>query len=207
MSVEERNHKSNQTDKKEITDMKIDVNIGMLLSNVVMFFIILTAGSVLYNSGIRRIDTVDQTAKALEPLTGKLTYLIFAIGVIATGLLAIPVLAGSQSYMLAETIGWQAGLDRKFFQAKAFYISIVFSLLVGLSLDFLGISPIKALLYTAIAYGLTAPVLIALILHIGNNKKIMKENTNSRLSNILGFITLGVMTLAAIALIYFMFAS
>jgi len=193
---------------KDVLDtMKTDVNTGMLLSNVVMFFIILTAGSVLYNSGIRQIDTVDQAAKALEPLTGKLTYLIFATGVIATGLLAIPVLAGSQSYMLAETLNWEAGLDKKFPQAKAFYISIIISLLVGLSLDFLDISPIKALLYTAIIYGLSAPVLIAFILHIGNNKKIMKGNVNSRISNILGFITFAVMTLAAIALIYFLFES
>ena len=186
-------------------DMKTDVNIGMFLSNLVMFFIILTTGSVLYNAGVRQIDTVDQAAKALEPLTGKLTYLIFAIGVLGTGLLAIPVLAGSQSYMLAETFGWEAGLDKKFPKAKAFYISIIISLLIGLSLDFLGISPIKALVFTAIAYGLTAPVLIAIILHIGNNKKIMQENTNSRLSNILGFITLILMTAAAIALIYFLF--
>ncbi len=185
--------------------MKTDVNIGMLLSNLVMFFIILTTGSVLYKAGIRQIDTVDQAAKALEPLTGKLTYLIFAIDVLGTGLLAIPVLAGSQSYMLAETFGWEEGLDKKFPEAKAFYISIIISLLVGLSLDFLGISPIKALLYTAISYGLTAPVLIAIILHISNNKKIMKENTNSVLSNILGFITLLIMTMAAIALIYFLF--
>ena len=191
--------------KRVLTDMKADVNIGMFLSNLVMFFIILTTGSILYNAGIRQIDTVDQAAKALEPLTGKLTYLIFAIGVVGTGLLAIPVLAGSQSYMLAETFGWQAGLDKKFPQAKGFYIAIIFSLLVGLSLDFFGISPIKALLYTAISYGLTAPVLIAIILHIGNNKKIMKENTNSRLSNILGFITLILMTAAAFALIYFLF--
>lgn len=193
--------------KTVLGDMKIDVNTGMLLSNVVMFFIILTAGSVLFPAGIRQINTVDQAAKALEPLTGKLTYLVFALGIIGTGLLAIPVLAGSQSYMLAETFGWQAGLDKKFPQARPFYISIIISLLVGLSLDFLGISPIKALLYTAIAYGLTAPVLIAVILHIGNNKKIMKANTNSRFSNFLGFITLLLMTVAAIALIYFLFVS
>jgi NRAMP (natural resistance-associated macrophage protein)-like metal ion transporter len=201
---------SNKTvfvNKRVLSDMKTDVNIGMLLSNLVMFFIILTTGSILYTVGIRQIDTVDQAAKALEPLTGKLTYLIFAIGVLGTGLLAIPVLAGSQSYMLAETFGWEAGLDKKFPQAKAFYISIIISLLVGLSLNFFGISPIKALFYTAISYGLTAPVLIAIVLHIGNNKKIMKENTNSRLSNILGFITLLIMTAAAIALIYFLFAS
>ena len=193
--------------KTVLGDMKIDVNTGMLLSNVVMFFIILTAGSVLFPAGIRQINTVDQAAKALEPLTGKLTYLVFALGIIGTGLLAIPVLAGSQSYMLAETFCWQAGLDKKFPQARPFYISIIISLLVGLSLDFLGISPIKALLYTAIAYGLTAPVLIAVILHIGNNKKIMKANTNSKFSNFLGFITLLLMTVAAIALIYFLFVS
>ena len=191
--------------KRVIGDMKTDVNIGMLLSNVVMLFIILTAGSVLFPAGITQIDTVDQAAKALAPLTGKMAYLIFALGVLGTGLLAIPVLAGSQSYMLAETFGWEAGLDKKFPQAKAFYISIIISLLVGLSLDFFGISPIKALLYTAISYGLTAPVLIAIVLHIGNNKKIMKENTNSTISNVLGFITLVLMTVAAVAMIYFLF--
>ena len=207
MEAEDIAHRKRKVivNKRILGNMKTDVNIGMFLSNLVMFFIILTTGSVLYNAGIRQIDTVDQAAKALEPLTGKLTYLIFAIGVVGTGLLAIPVLAGSQSYMLAETFGWKAGLDKKFPQAKAFYISIVVSLLVGLSLDFLGISPIKALLYTAISYGLTAPVLIAIILHIGNNREIMKENTNSKLSNTLGFITLLLMTAAAIALIYFLF--
>jgi NRAMP (natural resistance-associated macrophage protein)-like metal ion transporter len=189
--------------KRVLDNMRTDVNIGMLLSNVVMFFIILTAGSVLFKAGITHIDTVDQAAKALEPLTGKLTSLTFTIGVIGTGLLAIPVLAGSQSYMLAETFGWEAGLDRKFPQAKPFYISIIVSLLVGLSLDFIGISPIKALVYTAIFYGITSPVLIAIILHISNNKNVMKEHTNSKLSNFLGAVTLLLMTVAAIALVHF----
>lgn len=190
--------------KRVLENMKTDVNIGMLLSNLVMFFIILTAGSVLFPAGIRQIETVDQAAKALQPLTGQLTYSIFALGIIGTGMLAIPVLAGSQSYMLAETFEWKAGLDKKFPEAKPFYTSIIISLLVGLSLNFLGISPIKALLYTAISYGLTAPVLVAIIMHIANNKKIMKHNTNSLTSNILGFLTLILMTLAAIALVYFL---
>lgn len=191
--------------KRILEDMKMDVNFGMAFSNLVMFFIILTAGTVLYKAGIRQIDTVDQAAKALEPLAGKLTYLIFTIGVIGTGFLAIPVLAGAQSYMLAETFGWDAGLDKKFPQAKLFYVSIIISLLVGLSLNFVGITPIQALIYTAILYGLTAPVLIAIILHISNNKKIMGTHTNSKLSNILGGITLLVMTVAAAALLYFQF--
>ncbi|WP_158795558.1 NRAMP family divalent metal transporter [Pedobacter sp. L105] len=202
---QEHKHKRIMVDKRALSDMKTDVNSGMLFSNLVMFFMILTAGSVLFPAGIHQIDTVDQAAKALEPLAGKLTYYIFAIGVLSTGMLAIPVLAGSQSYMLAETFGWSAGLDKKFGEAKPFYISIIFSLMVGLSLDFSGVSPIKALLYTAIAYGLTAPVMIAVIMHIGNNKKIMKKHTNSKLSNFLGGLTLLLMTTAAVAMIYFLF--
>jgi len=192
-------------DKQVLTDVKNDVNIGMLLSSLVMFFIVLTAGSVLHKAGITQINTVDQAAKALEPLTGKLAYVIFTIGIIGTGLLAIPVLAGSQSYMLSETFGWEKGLDKKFPQAKAFYITVIISLLVGLSLDFIGISPIQALVYTAVLYGITAPVLVAIIMHISNNKKIMKKFTNSKLSNFLGALTLLLMTAAAFALIYFQF--
>lgn len=207
MEAEEIAQKSSwvMVNKRLLDNMKTDVNIGMLLSNMVMFFIILTTGSILYNGGIRDINTVEQAAKALEPLAGKLTYVIFALGVMGTGLLAIPVLAGSQSYMLAETFGWKAGLDRKFTNAKPFYLSIIVSLLVGLSLDFLQISPIDALLYTAIAYGLTAPVMIGVILHIGNNKKIMKKNTNNRYSKTVGFITLLLMSVSAVALIIFSF--
>ncbi len=204
MEVEENKNKSRvMINKRVLTDMRKDVNIGMLLSNVVMFFIILTTATVLYTSGIRNIVTVDQAAKALEPLAGKLTYLIFALGIISTGVLAIPVLAGSQSYMLAETFGWKTGLDKKFPKAKAFYITIIISLLIGLSLDFFEVSPIKALYYTAVLYGLTAPFLVAVVLLISNNKKIMKDHTNSLFSNILGFITLILMTGAAVALIYF----
>ena len=191
--------------KRVLKDMRVDVNFGMLFSNMVMFFIILTTGTVLYNAGIRQIDTVDQAAKALEPLAGKFTYLIFAIGILGTGMIAIPVLSGSQSYMLAETFGWEQGLTKKFKEAKGFYVTIIISLLIGLSLDFIGISPIKALVYTAILYGLISPVMIAIILHIGNNKKIMGEFTNSKLSNILGGTTLILMTVAAVALIYLQF--
>jgi NRAMP (natural resistance-associated macrophage protein)-like metal ion transporter len=207
MEAEDMAHSKNVVivDKRIITNMEVDVNAGMFLSNLVMFFMILTAGSVLFKAGIHQIDTVDQAAKALEPLTGKLTYFIFTLGIIGTGLLAIPVLAGSQSYMLSETFGWEAGLDKKYSQAKGFYITIIFSLLVGLSLDFIGISPIQALIYTAILYGVTAPVLIAIILHIGNNKKVMGDYTNTKLSNVLGIITLILMTIAAVAVVYFQF--
>ncbi len=204
MEVEENKQKKRiMINKRVLTDMRKDVNIGMLLSNVVMFFIILTTATVLNEGGVRNIVTVDQAAKALEPLAGKLTYLIFALGVLGTGFLAIPVLAGSQSYMLAETFGWKSGLNKKFPKAKAFYTTIVISLLIGLSLDFFKVNPIRALLYTAILYGLTAPFLVAVVMLISNNRKIMKEHTNSLFSNILGFITLILMAAAAVALVYF----
>lgn len=209
MEVEEMKHKKKHlmVNKKIIHEMKEDVDFGMSFSGLVMFFIILTTGTVLYNSGIHQIDTVEQAAKALKPLAGNAAYLLFAIGVIGTGLLAIPVLSGSLSYIITETFGWEQGLDKKFHEAKAFYIVIAISLLLGLSLNYIGISPIKALIYTAILYGLTAPVLIAIILHICNNKKIMGKFTNTTTTNILGFTALLIMTLAAVTLIYLQMVS
>jgi Mn2+/Fe2+ NRAMP family transporter len=182
--------------------MQQDVNFGMLFSNLVMFFIILTTGSVLFNGNIHQIETVEQAAQALKPLAGNSAYLLFSIGVIGTGLLAIPVLSGSLSYIITESFGWKEGLDKKFYKAKAFYIIIAFSMILGLSLNYIGIPPIKALIYSAILYGLTAPVLIAIILHIANNKKIMGKNTNGKISNILGFAALVLMTVAGVILIY-----
>jgi len=191
--------------KRMLNDMKQDVDFGMLFSNLVMFFIILTAGTVLFKGGIHQIDTVEQAAQALKPLAGKSAYLLFALGVIGTGLLAIPVLSGSLSYIITETFGWEQGLDKKFHEAKAFYAIIAVSLILGLLLNYIGISPINALIYSAILYGLTAPVLIAIILHICNNKKIMGEHTNKRMSNILGFAALILMTVAAVVLVYLQF--
>lgn len=188
--------------KRIMGEMKNDVDFGMLFSNIVMFFILLTTGSVLFNGGIHQIDTVEQAAKALEPLAGKSAYLLFAIGVIGTGLLAIPVLSGSLSYIVTETFGLRKGLNKKFLDAKTFYIIIAISLLMGLSMNYIGISPIKALIYSAILYGVTAPVLIVIILHISNNKKIMGEHTNGKVSNILGFATLFLMTASAVVLLY-----
>lgn len=207
MEAEDMTHRVKKVfvDKRILNDMHKDVNFGMLFSNLIMFFIILTTGAVLFKAGIHQIDTVDQAAKALQPLTGNLTYLLFALGVIGTGFLAIPVLGGSLSYILAETFGWSEGLDKKFHEAKGFYITLIISLFIGLLMDFIGISPIQALIYTAVLYGLTAPVMIVIIMHICNNKKIMGEFTNSKYSNIAGVITLLLMSFAAIALIYFQF--
>jgi NRAMP (natural resistance-associated macrophage protein)-like metal ion transporter len=207
MEAEDVEHQKKQVivDKRVLQNMTADVNTGMFASNLVMLFIILTTGVVLYNSGFRQIDTVEQAAKALAPLAGKFSYICFALGVIGTGLLAIPVLTGSLSYIIAESFGWQEGLDKKFNEARAFYIVIILSLAIGLLINILGISPMQALIYTAILYGVTSPVMIAVILHIGNNKKIMNNFTNSRLSIILGGITFIIMSVASILLLYFQF--
>jgi NRAMP (natural resistance-associated macrophage protein)-like metal ion transporter len=206
MEVEDiKNKKILVLNKKIMEEMKTDVDFGMLFSNLVMFFIILTTGTVLFNGGIHQIDTVEQAAQALKPLAGNFAYLLFAVGVIGTGLLAIPVLSGSLSYIISETFGWKQGLDKKFHEAKAFYIVIAISLILGLLMTKLGISPVKALIYSAILYGLTAPVLIAIILHIANNKKVMGIYTNGKLSNILGFATLILMTFTAVVMLYLQF--
>jgi len=203
VEVEEMNVKNTLiVNKKIIHEMEQDIDFGMGFSGFVMYFIILTTGTVLYKSGIHQIDTVEQAAFALKPLAGDLAYLLFAIGIIGTGLIAIPVLSGSLSYIFTETFGWEQGLNKKFHEAKGFYSIIAFSLLVGLSLNYIGITPIDALIYTAILYGMTAPVLIAIILHISNNKEIMGENTNSRTANMLGVAAFIMMTLAAMTLLY-----
>ncbi|MCE2961559.1 MAG: NRAMP family divalent metal transporter [Chitinophagales bacterium] len=192
-------------DKKLISDVNMDVDFGMIFSGVIMFFIILTTGTVLFDQGIHKIDTVEQAALALKPVAGNLAYLLFSIGVISTGLIAIPVLSGSLSYIFAESFGWEEGLDKKFHEAKGFYAIIIVSLIVGLGINFIGISPVKALIYTAVLYGISAPVLIGIILHIANNKTIMGEYTNGFWANLLGLSSLVIMLLAAIGLLYFQF--
>jgi len=206
VEVEEMKHKQAiVVNKKIMHEMQQDVDFGMTFSGFVMYFIILTTGTVLYAAGIHKIDTVQEAALALKPLAGDLAYVLFAVGVIGTGLIAIPVLSGSLSYIFTETFGWEQGLDKKFHEAKGFYVIISISLMLGLSLNYIGISPIDALIYTAVLYGITAPVLIGIILHISNNKEIMGEFVNTRMSNVLGFTALIIMTLAAGALLYFEF--
>jgi NRAMP (natural resistance-associated macrophage protein)-like metal ion transporter len=204
VEVEEMKHlkKKLVVNKKIIDNMHHDVDFGMTFSGLIMYFIILTTGTVLYQAGIKQIDTVEEAALALKPLAGNMAYLLFAIGVIATGLIAIPVLSGSLSYIFTETFGWEQGLDKKFHEAKGFYVIISISLIVGLCLNYVGISPIDALIYTAILYGVTAPILIGIILHISNNKSIMGRYTNSRITNILGIAALLIMLASALAYFY-----
>jgi Mn2+/Fe2+ NRAMP family transporter len=201
MEVEEVQQRHLVVDKRIIRAMETDVRGGLVLTNVVFFFIILATGTTLFHAGVHDITTVEEAAVALRPLAGDLSYVLFACGIIGTGLLAVPVLAGSLSYMLAETFGWQQGLDRKFHEAKGFYLTMIVSIAVGLTIDYLEVSPIKALLWTAVGYGVTAPLLIGIVLHLCNQPGILGEQVNGRWSNVLGLLTLLLMTTAAAALI------
>ncbi len=193
------------TTKKAVAEMRTDVWSGMLLSNVVMFFIIAACGAILYTHGITTITSAAQAAEALRPFAGNATYWLFAIGIIGTGLLAIPVLAGSSSYALAESLGWRGGLNRKLKQAYAFYGVIILSMLVGLLLNFIGLDPIKALIYSAVANGIVAPLVLLLIVLISSNRRIMGEWVNRRPITWIGWAVTGLMAIAGVAAIIAMF--
>jgi Mn2+/Fe2+ NRAMP family transporter len=166
-----------------------------------MFFIIVTTASTLGAHGIFNIETADQAAKALQPIAGNFAYLLFALGIIGTGLLAIPVLAGSASYALAEVFKMKEGLYRKFKAAHGFYGIITIATLIGLMVNFTGIPPFKMLYYTAILNGLAAPPLMFMIMKISNNRKIMGKYTNRKASNIFGWTITGIMSVCAAVLI------
>lgn len=192
-------------DKASIKSMRVDVWSGMLLSNLVMFFIIAACGAVLFPHGITHIETSAQAAQALKPFAGSATYFLFSIGIIGTGLLAIPVLAGSTSYAVAESFHWQAGLSRSLKQAYAFYGVLIMAMLVGLSINFIGLNPIKALIYSAVANGVVAPLVLGLIVLISSNKKIMGHWANKRYVSAIGWGTTGLMAVSGIAAIYALF--
>jgi NRAMP (natural resistance-associated macrophage protein)-like metal ion transporter len=189
--------------KNELKRMKSDTRIGMAFSNLIGFFIIALTGSVLFGAGINNIETIKEAAEALRPLAGDYAYILFSLGVISSGLLAIPILAGSSAYVLSEIFDWGGGLDKPFSKAKGFYVIIIASTLLGMVIPYMGISPIKALLWTAIIHGIVAPFLISILIHMANNKKIVGPNTNDRKANFWGHLTLAIMTSAIF--VFFLF--
>ncbi|MCF7834285.1 MAG: divalent metal cation transporter [Candidatus Pacebacteria bacterium] len=191
--------------KKDIKDMRMDTFIGMFFSQLIMFFIIITTASTLHLNGITNIETADQAILALRPLAGEFAYILFAFAIIGTGLLAVPILAGSAGYALSEALGWKAGLNYKFKQAHSFYLVIAISTLIGALINFIGIPPFKMLYYTAIFNGVISPPLMVMLMLISSNKKILGEYTNGRFSNIAGWIITIVMSITALALLVSLF--
>jgi len=176
------------------------VGVGTFFSNMVMFFIILTTAITLNRQGITHIETSRQAAEALRPVAGKFAAILFTVGIVGVGFLAIPTLAGSVAYAFAETLGWRQGLDKKLKQARAFYTLILLSTGVGVGLDFAGINPVKALYWTAVINGLLAPFLLVAILVVASDKKLMQGQPSSRLGWTVVAITTGAMFAAGVAM-------
>ena len=197
--------------KRFLHSIRVDNFVGMTMASVTAWFIVIVCGSVLFAHGITNINTAADAAKALEPLVrnfpdaGLVAKLIFSVGVLGLGFLAVPVLAGSASYAITETLGWREGLYRKLKRAIGFYVVIAVATLIGLSINFLGIDPIKALVFTAVFNGIAAVPLLFMIAKVGNNKKIMGEYTNGFLSNLGIRAAFVLMAVAALFLFYALF--
>jgi Mn2+/Fe2+ NRAMP family transporter len=205
--VEEEKEKGRRTlaqrrgaTRHELRDAALDVNTGMFFSNLVMYFIILATASTLYRTGHRNIATASQAAEALRPLAGDGAYLLFALGIIGTGLLAIPVLAGSASFAVAEVFGWRSGLDLSPRKGRRFYLVFAGAVLIGMLLDLFRISPIRMLFYSAVLNGILAPPLMVLVMLVGNDRGIMGHHVNGFWLNLFGWTATIVMAVGVVAL-------
>jgi NRAMP (natural resistance-associated macrophage protein)-like metal ion transporter len=180
----------------ELHAARTDVISGMALSNVVMYCIILTTASTLHPAGLRDITSSRQAAEALRPLAGDAAYLLYTLGIVGTGLLAVPVLAGSASYAVSEAFGWRAGLDLPPWRGRRFYLVLGAAIAGGVLLDGLRLNPIRLLFFAALVNGLLAPPLLVLVLLVGNSRRVMGDRVNGFWLNFLGWTTVAVMTAA-----------
>jgi NRAMP (natural resistance-associated macrophage protein)-like metal ion transporter len=186
---------------EELKACRTDVATGMAFSQVVMYFIILTTGATLYTTGQRDIETAHQAADALRPLAGEAAYILFTVGLIGTGMLGIPALAGSAAYAVAEAMHWQGSLDDRPELARKFYGVLALAVAFGLALCYLRISAVKMLFYAAVVNGLLAPPLIVLVTMLTSDRSVMGQRVNGRLLKSLGWITAVAMTVAAVAMV------
>jgi NRAMP (natural resistance-associated macrophage protein)-like metal ion transporter len=184
----------------ELYRMKVDTSVGMLLSNTIAFFIILTTASVLNANGVTNINSATQAAEALRPLAGDFTFLLFALGIIGTGMLAVPVLAGAAAYGVAEAFGWQATLEAKAPDAVGFYSIIAAATVIGFALGFTGIDAIHMLVWSAVLNGIVAVPIMAMMMVIVSNSQLMGRFRAKSWLVALGWVGTGLMVVAVIAL-------
>jgi Mn2+/Fe2+ NRAMP family transporter len=195
-----RSMKPKRATGKELDDSRVDVITGMLFSNVIMYFIILTTAATLHAHGKTHIDTARQAAEALLPLAGQGAYWLFSLGLIGTGMLGVPVLAGSCAYAVSEAAGWRRTLDRPPQRCPEFYTIIAIAMAAGLALNYAGISAVKMLFWSAVVNGVLAPPLILLVTLLTSDKKVMAARVNPPLLRWLGWATFVIMSAAAIAM-------
>ena len=188
--------------RQEVKEMQKDNAFGMGIAVSIMFFVVWACASTLFVNGTTDMDTVDQAAKALEPIAGEFAYLLFAFAILASGFIAVPVLAGTCGYIAAEAFNLPRGMDKKLYEAKVFYAVMLISVLLSLLINVTGIGAVQALIFSAVIYGITVPPAIWYILKICNNPRIMGSFTNGTWSNIVGYFTFGLMCLAAVCLIF-----
>lgn len=186
-------------DARHIRSMRTDIWSGMFFSNLVMFFIILTAAATLNRHGLTTVATAAEAAEALRPIAGDQAYLLFSLGIIGTGLLAVPILAGSASYALSESFNWRTGMNRRLKSASAFYGTIITATLLGFLINFSGLDPIKALVYAAVANGAISPLILGLIVRLSGDPKVMGRWTNRPLTTAIGWLIVGLMTTIAVS--------
>jgi NRAMP (natural resistance-associated macrophage protein)-like metal ion transporter len=182
----------------ELKKARTDVITGMALSNLIMYFIIMTTATTLHAHGVTDIGTAQQAAEALRPVAGRGAYLLFTLGIIGTGVLAVPVLAGSCAYAIAEAKGWAASLEQPPRLGAKFYAVLAAAVLLGTGLDFLGLDAVKMLFWSAVVNGVLAPPLVFLVVLLTSNKKVMGPHVNPPLLRWLGWITGVVMSVAAV---------
>jgi len=185
---------------QEIKIAEIDVNTGMLFASIVFYFVILASAATLHIAGKTDIQTATDAAEALKPLSGGAASILFALGLIGSGFLAVPVLTGSSAYAIGEAFGWNCGLDEKLRTAPRFYAVIIVSTLVGMLINFLRIQPVTALFWTAVINGVLAPPLLVMIMLVSNNKEVMGKRVNGRLTNFIGWTTAALMSAAALGM-------
>jgi NRAMP (natural resistance-associated macrophage protein)-like metal ion transporter len=185
----------------ELKYAALDVNTGMTLSNVVMYFIILATAATLHAAGQTNIQSATEAAEALRPLAGDAAGVLLALGLVGAGFLAVPILTGSAAYALSEAFGWRYGLDTNPARAKQFYGVIVGATVIGMLINFLGINAIDALFWTAVINGFVAPPLLVLIMLVANNREIMGTRVNGFGLNVLGWLATAAMFIAAITLV------
>lgn len=190
--------------EEELKQSRTDVVTGMFFSNFVMYFIILTTAATLHASGQTSITTAQEAAEALRPLAGNGAYLLFTLGLIGTGMLAVPVLAGSCAYAVAEAQNWRGSLEDKPRLAPRFYLVLAVSMILGLAIDFAGINAVAMLFWSAVINGVLAPPLIVLVVLLTGDKKVMGEHVNSRLLGALGWIAAAVMAVASVIMVVMM---
>jgi Mn2+/Fe2+ NRAMP family transporter len=185
----------------ELRSSRRDVLFGMLFSNVAMYFIILSTAATLFRTGHKDISSAADAARALEPLAGHLAGLLFALGVIGVGFLAVPVMTGGAAYDLCQTIGWKYGLNKRPREAKRFYLAIAVFTVLGAGMNFIGLNPMKALVFAGVVQGFSTPPLMLLIMLMTNNPVIMGNRVNGRAINMLGWLTTAFIFLATVGLV------